>query len=218
MRKQRFTNGVKKVLKRQYTSPEQISDIADESVINGSLWERGTGLGSLKSKGTNCTASGKYALAYGTNAHALRDYENVFASDTRFDKTNELKYAQKKEIILTVHPTDKAIYYFVDKDGNELEIPEKTTWNCRIMINLNIFHSGTKMVTWDGSFAAGNENGTVSLRGQSITKSVDDTGSAFGFSVVASTNKVRLKLTSSAPENYVFAIAYVEILEMTWNN
>lgn len=218
MRKQRFTNGVKKVLKRQYTSPEQISDIADESVINGSLWERGTGLGSLKSKDTNCTASGKYALAYGTNAHALRDYEKVFASDTRFDKINELKYAQKKEIILTVHPNDKAIYYFVDKDGNELEIPEKTTWNCRIMINLNMFGSGTKMVTWDGSFAAGNENGRVSLRGQSITRSVDDADSSFGFSVVASANKVRLRLTSSAPENYVYAIAYVEILEMTWNH
>lgn len=218
MRKQRFTNGVKKVLKRQYTSPEQISDIADNAVINGSLWERGTGLGSLKSKGTNCTAGGKYALAYGTNAHALRDYEKVFASDTRFGKTNELKYAQKKEIILTVHPTDKGIYYFVDKDGNELEIPEKTTWYCRIMINLNMFSADTKMVTFDGSFAAGNENGRVSLRGQSITGSVDETSGKFEVSVVANTNKVRLKLTSRVSENYVYAIAYVEILEMTWNH
>ena len=218
MKKQRFTNGVKKVLKRQYTSPEQISAIADNAVINGSLWERGTGLGSLKSKDTNCTASGKYALAYGTNAHALRDYEKVFASGTRFDERNGLKYAQKKEIILTVHPTDKDIYYFVDKDGNELEIPKKTTWNCRIMVNLNMFEGGVRMITWNGSFAAGNENGTVSLRGQSITKSVDDTSSSFGFSVSTITNKIRLKLTSSEAKNYVYAIAYVEILEMTWNH
>lgn len=217
MRKQRFTNGVKKVLKRQYTSPEQISDIADESVINGSLWERGTGLGSLKSKGTNCTAGGKYALAYGTNAHALRNYEKVFASDTRFDKVNELKYAQKKEIILTVHPAGAGEYYFVDKDGNELIIPVRTTWNCRIMINLNMFGSGIKMITWNGSIAAGNESGTVLLKNQTITKPVDESGS-YTFQVVASGDKLRLMLFSKTNEEYVYAIAYIEILEMTWNH
>ncbi len=213
MRKQRFTNGVKKVLRRQYPSLVEVNN----AIENESLWERGSGEKSLKSKGTDCTASGKYALAYGVNAHASRDYEKVFSSDTRYNEVDEIKYAQKKEIILTVHPTDEGEYYFVDKDGNELIIPVKTTWNCRIMINLNIFKSGVKMITWNGSIAAGNESGTVLLKNQTITKPVDESG-AYTFQAKASGDKLRLELNAKAKEDYVFAIAYVEILEMTWNH
>lgn len=115
MKKQRFTNGARKVLKRQYTKPEEVEVVVE----NSTLWERGTGLNSLVPKNRSCTASGKNSLAKGYKAYCTQNYAEAFASG---NKLPGIIKAQKNQIILTGSGDEGSNFFVLDEDGRGISV------------------------------------------------------------------------------------------------
>ena len=129
MKKQRFTNGNKKVLKRQYIKPEEV----DIVVENSTLWERGTGINSLIPKNRSCTASGKNSLAKGYKAYCTQNYAEAFASGSRLP--NIFK-AQKNQIVLTGSGDEGSNFFVLDEDGRGISVSGKTYITGRAIVQV----------------------------------------------------------------------------------
>lgn len=210
MRKQRFINGVKKVLKRRYTSPEEITNIATEEAGKvPQLWERGTKTGSLQSKDTNSISNGVGSIVYGYDSLGYRDFEDVFSSGKRY---NELESIQCVREMLQIYCTGKGSFYLADKAGHELSFPGKISARGRFMAHA--FVTAGRIVSWHGDFAITTFSGDVSIVWQNVVKDVDETGN-FTLTIERKSNQLRFKVKCEGDEGY--ASILVEWEEMRFN-
>ena len=210
MKRQRFTNGTRKVLKRQYTSPEQISEIADSAVNNGSLWERGTGEKSLKIKGNSCLAGGANSMAKGVNSNAyMRNVEsyaipNIYSVDATTLQKNQVNH----------HLIVKGVgdSYFTNDLGGHFVIPDKFWWKGRFMVMvMNFAHD--LVTTWSGVFTAHNISGSVIIRQSTVTPEADENTGNYTLTLVANGNKLDFVINSKNGDK-AYGIANVEWIEI----
>ena len=189
MRKQRFTNGVKKVLKRQYPNESEVEEIFN----NGSLWERGTGVKSLKPKGNDCLADGDNSFAKGINSNSYM--RNIDSYSIPNKLIPDVKLIQKNSINLHLAIKKDGDYYFSDDLGHDLIMPVKTWWKGRFMA-LVVNMANDTMTSWSGIFSAGNRSGTIVLRQNTTTKEGDENDSDYTLNVEVNEDRLRFRLTS----------------------
>lgn len=197
MRKQRFINGVKKVLKRRYTSPEEITNIATEEAGKvPQLWERGTKTGSLQSKDTNSISNGVGSIVYGYDSLGYRDFEDVFSSGKRY---NELESIQCIREMLQIYCPNKGSFYLADKAGHELSFPDQISARGRFMAHA--FTTDGRIVSWHGDFAITTFRENVSIVWQNVVKDVDETNN-FKLTIEHNSNQLRFKINCERDEGY----------------
>lgn len=210
MKRQRFTNGTKKVLKRQYTSPEQIENIADNAVSNGSLWERGTGEKSLKPKGNSCLAGGINSMAKGVNSNAYMRNVDSYAIQNNY--TADVITIQKNQVNLHLAIDKDGDSYFINDLGDHFKIPGKFWWKGRFMVMvLNFVHD--QVTTWSGIFTAHNINGNVVIRQSTVTQEADENTNNYTLTLAASGDKLEFVVNSKNGDK-AYGIANVEWIEI----
>jgi carbonic anhydrase len=210
MKRQRFTNGTKKVLKRQYTSPEQIENIADNAVSNGSLWERGTGEKSLKPKGNSCLAGGANSMAKGVNSNAYMRNVDSYAIQNNY--TADVITIQKNQVNLHLAIDKDGDSYFINDIGDHFKIPGKFWWKGRFMVMvLNFVHD--QVTTWSGIFTAHNINGNVVIRQSTVTQEADENTNNYTLTLAASGDKLEFVVNSKNSEK-AYGVANIEWIEI----
>ena len=210
MKRQRFTNGTRKVLKRQYTSPEQIENMADSAVSNGSLWERGTGEKSLKPKGNSCLAGGANSMAKGVNSNAYMRNIESYAIPNNY--TVDATTLQKNQVNLHLAIDKDGNSYFLNDLGGPFVIPEKFWWKGRFMVMvMNFAHD--KVTTWSGVFTAYNISGSVVIRQNTVTPEADENTSNYTLTLVASGDRLDFVINSKNGDK-AYGIANVEWIEI----
>lgn len=206
MKRQRFTNGIRKVLKRQYTSPEQI----DEKVNNGSLWERGTGSRSLKPKSNSCLAGGANSKATGVNSNAYMRNVESYAIQNNY--TTDVITIQKNQLNLHLAIDKDGDSYFTNDIGDHFVIPGKFWWKGRFMVMvLNFAHD--KVTTWSGVFTARNISGNVVIRQSTVTPEADENTGNYTLTLVESGDKLEFVINSKNDER-AYGIANIEWIEI----
>jgi len=150
MKKQRFVNGVKKVLNRRFT-PEDSQIIIQEEIDKiPQLWERGVGNTSLMSSAAGNKADGDFSFVAGKDASSSRNYESVFASGSRFIGQGAVLTSQRNEIILSAKLIDKVVYDLTDASDHNIEMPVYSCWKGRVMVQLSDFDHWPLITSWSG--------------------------------------------------------------------
>lgn len=207
MKKTRLTNGPAKILRRRFGE----GDAAN--VFSGlTLWERGTGIQSLKPKGNNCLASGDYSMATGQDANAYNDYFQSYAVKNNY-KT-DVAFMQKSEINLHFYNEKAGELYFVTSGlEDHVVIPDNTWWKGRVMAEI-VNVDTNKIVSWSCSFTARNLAGTIVIINSVVTTEGDEHAGGYVLSFQSSGSKLRLKVVDNVGGKS-YGIANIEFVEIS---